>query len=464
MKRARFLIHFASLAVPAQKRAEWSREWLAELHFLGSRDAAPGPLIAFARGSFQDALWQRCGEWDREAWAAKAQSAPFCLAVLGVLIAAISAVSGFLPVTRSIIEPLPYQQPEQVAVVSRTGPSVASDSAVRAESAALWQSQSRLIQGAAAYSWKNGVTKNTYGLNERTLTARVSENFFGLLGVQVRSDCADCVILSYAFWQKALNGRALTPTTTVLLDGQRRRVAGVLEKRFWFLSREISVWTIVPLGSFATERAGVVVRLQPEVTTAEVERDLSSILMQQDGAPMWSNLVRLTRLQPRVRSVFGSFGLALSLAVVIAIVGTRVRLPRAQVRAGLFFAAKSVLLLIAVFLMGVEFTHATTITMLGGSNVLTELLSTWLFLLSCMCVLVWSVRDQQARCRVCLRRLGMPMRVGCPGCLLLDWAGTELVCMEGHGMLHIPEMVSCWEEPERWTSLDESWQDLFQRS
>jgi hypothetical protein len=53
--------------------------------------------------------------------------------------------------------------------------------------------------------------------------------------------------------------------------------------------------------------------------------------------------------------------------------------------------------------------------------------------------------------------------VGCPGCLLLDWAGTELVCVEGHGMLHVPEMVSCWHEPEQWTSLDDSWQGLFER-
>ena len=45
--------------------------------------------------------------------------------------------------------------------------------------------------------------------------------------------------------------------------------------------------------------------------------------------------------------------------------------------------------------------------------------------------------------------------------LLLNWAGTEMVCIEGHGMLHVPEMLSSWNEPERWTALDESWQGLF---
>jgi len=101
---------------------------------------------------------------------------------------------------------------------------------------------------------------------------------------------------------------------------------------------------------------------------------------------------------------------------------------------------------------------------LGGADLLTEPLSTWLFLLGCMGVLLWSVRDQQARCRVCLSRLGLRMRVGCPGCLLLDWAGTELVCVEGHGMLHVPDVVSSWNNPDQWTSLDDSWQTLFERS
>jgi hypothetical protein len=101
--------------------------------------------------------------------------------------------------------------------------------------------------------------------------------------------------------------------------------------------------------------------------------------------------------------------------------------------------------------------------MLGGTDAFTAF-STWLFLLASMSGLAWSIADQRQRCRVCLRRLGMAAHVGCTGCLLLDWAGTELVCVEGHGMLHVPEMVACWQEPYRWTNLDESWQGLFERS
>jgi hypothetical protein len=166
----------------------------------------------------------------------------------------------------------------------------------------------------------------------------------------------------------------------------------------------------------------------------------------------------------RVRSVLWSFSLGVGLATLLILPSLRLRMPSWNPRAAAFFAAKTGLLLAAVLLAGIEFTHATSITMLGGTDTLTEPLSTWLFMLGSMGVLVWSIADQRRRCRVCLRRLAMATQVGCPGCLLLDWAGTELVCIEGHGMLHVPDMAACWQEPDRWTSLDDSWQELFEHS
>jgi hypothetical protein len=176
---------------------------------------------------------------------------------------------------------------------------------------------------------------------------------------------------------------------------------------------------------------------------------------------VWSSLVELSPLQSRVRAVFGSFGLALMLSLVIVVGSLRIQVGQwfrpiclADCASFLFFVLKTGLLLIAVLLCGLEFTHAAAINMIGGTDLLTEPLSTWLFLMA-------SIRDQRKRCRVCLRRLGLAAQVGCPGCLLLNWAGTELVCVEGHGMLHVPEMVSCWNEVDQWTALDDSWIELF---
>jgi hypothetical protein len=468
MKRALFLIRCASLLVPARLRGEWSREWLAELYFLRARSAGDVQLVEFARGAFQDAVWHTQSVWDREAFAHQAQSAGFCLVSLLVAIVLIGMVSGFFAMTRTVLLPLPYRDSARIATVSQRGAALTTRSAVRATSVRLWQKESRLLEGVASYSWKTESVKDAAGRAKPVLSARVSKNFFSLLGVHAKlDDCDGCVVLSYDFWQRELGGKPITPEMRLVLNGSsggRYRVAGVLEKGFWFLSRRIAVWQLVSPAGVEGARTGAVVRLRPDVTGAEVERELSAILQRNGAINTWDTLMEVSPLPNRVRSVFGSFGLALGLAIVVAMASSRLRLPRWNPRAALFFAAKTLLLLAVVLLAGLEFTRAASITMLGGTDLAAEPLSVWLFLLGCTGVLAWSVRDQRSRCRVCLRRLGLPTRVGCPGCLLLDWAGTELVCVEGHGMLHVPEMVSCWHEPEHWTSLDDSWQGLFERS
>ena len=85
----------------------------------------------------------------------------------------------------------------------------------------------------------------------------------------------------------------------------------------------------------------------------------------------------------------------------------------------------------------------------------------WFFLVLAIGPLSWSIRDQQKRCRTCLRRLGSPIRIGAPGHVLLNWSGTEMVCSEGHGILYLPDSHADWLERDRWNTLDDSWADLF---
>ena len=73
----------------------------------------------------------------------------------------------------------------------------------------------------------------------------------------------------------------------------------------------------------------------------------------------------------------------------------------------------------------------------------------------------WSWHDQRRRCRVCQRRLTLPVSFGNWGSPLLDRVGTELVCTRGHGTLYVPGMHWSSAEPERWTNFDASYNDLF---
>jgi hypothetical protein len=73
----------------------------------------------------------------------------------------------------------------------------------------------------------------------------------------------------------------------------------------------------------------------------------------------------------------------------------------------------------------------------------------------------WALLNQEQRCQKCLRMLSQPTRVGAPSRNFLEWSGTELVCIEGHGLLHVPEMQGSWCWYDRWVELDPSWGGLF---
>jgi hypothetical protein len=501
------IIGIASFLVQREHRREWRREWEAELyHFaqiLEDRSAAQKPLsdhaelLRFAWGALPDAAALRLNEAGREQLVQDArkyaESPLFCIAALLALNLAVMGLSGFLPRTRDVTLPLPYPDPGRVATVSQGSVNLATRSGIPLAWTTLWQQENKLLDGVAAYRWKLERFAKADARSDDSsavMTAVVSDSFFPLLGARTTqgdslerssvSQCGDCVYLSYAFWREKFAGGDGTEhlPASIRLADRSYRVAGILAKEFWFLSRDIAIWR----GISAVDElkpssyVGTVVRLRAQVAPQDAERELQSIL-QATHTPDWSTFVTVAPLQTRVRAVFGSFLLGLTLAVVMVVVAARLRLPslwrtlmfRRDVdpagsygyTGALFFAAKTGMLLLAIFLAGVEFTYASSITMIGGADYFTEPLSMYLFLIVSACALTWSIADQRRRCRTCLRRLGLAASVGCPGCLLLNWAGTELVCVDGHGMLHVPEMSPSWQEGEKWTQLDSSWAGLF---
>ena len=452
-RRASCLIRAAAWLVPSGSRAEWRREWLAELHYalrtMRERGAEAGQVVDFARGAFQDAAWHRTHQWNREkierAVSRGTHSAGFCVAALGGLLVAIAIASGFLPETRSVLLPLPYADAGRIATVTQGGTTLAVRSGIGKDWVRWWRSDSRLIDGAATYFWSEQTVDHV-----PTLCAKVSEEFFSLFGARSSDgrrfasgafhNCGDCVVLAYDFWRKTYGGKV---PSSVMMDGRRFRVAGIFAKEFWFLTRRIGVFEVVSEAENAGLKTGVVVRLGRDVSKSQAEAELESIL-QARGVNAWSSLISISMLTDRVRSVLGSFGLALMLAIGTILPTVRPHFgtwsPRALVRA-VFFCSKTTLLLLTVLLAGLEFTRAPSITMLGGTDLATEPFSTWLFLLGCMGALSWSIYDQRRRCRVCLRRFGLEAQIGCPGCVLLSWVGTELMCLEGHGTDGISAVV-----------------------
>ncbi|SPE28264.1 conserved hypothetical protein [Candidatus Sulfopaludibacter sp. SbA3] len=76
------------------------------------------------------------------------------------------------------------------------------------------------------------------------------------------------------------------------------------------------------------------------------------------------------------------------------------------------------------------------------------------------------IRDQRYRCRVCLRRLRMPIETGSWGQMLqLGRPRTEYICPYGHGTLTAEELqISGLANPEWTPHSNDMWDELYAAS
>ncbi|HEX4320053.1 MAG TPA: hypothetical protein VHZ52_04070 [Acidobacteriaceae bacterium] len=137
-------------------------------------------------------------------------------------------------------------------------------------------------------------------------------------------------------------------------------------------------------------------------------------------------------------------------------IGAKKRLS-ARTRWNLFLAAKIALTLILGFL-------ATLVATVPARMVVGKYADWVELLLASVLVTVglrWALLNQEQRCQKCLRMMGQPTRVGPPSRNFLEWNGMELVCTEGHGLLHVPEMQGSWCWYDVWVELEPGWGGIF---
>lgn len=72
------------------------------------------------------------------------------------------------------------------------------------------------------------------------------------------------------------------------------------------------------------------------------------------------------------------------------------------------------------------------------------------------------ILDQRYRCRVCARRLRMPVLIGSWGQMLqLGRPRVEYICPYGHGTLRVEELQICGLEPANWERHGDMWEELL---
>jgi hypothetical protein len=471
----RAIVYIASVLAPSSLRCDWRREWLSEIwHQSRAPEIEKGELRSIWRlycssfGSLADAWWQFREDGHALSRLSRILRSPrFCLSSLGLLFLICFVVSGFLPATRTVLFPLPYQDGDRMAIVSRTGRMEPVRRGIPKEIAQAWLRNSHLIDAMASSSFATQVSAIAGGRRVTTSFVTASSNLFDVLGVAIApaashsagGDTQPAVYLSHAFWEKQLHGDSQIVGTRLLIKGRAEVVAGILPVNAWFLSPAIGIYRLQPMDD---EAGGLlVVHCRPHVSTSALERELAQAA-EGEGYAFVSTAPHAVFLPDAQRAPISIFAAACFLAMVLAVLAHGPRwmrlnnvadwLPSKNWRWWKFFFVKTLLALLLVFIVGLElFVAGTRQTMseaLGGPALM------WFYIVGCNAVLLASISDQRARCRVCQRLLGLPIQIGCPGCLLLDWAGTEFLCPQGHGVLYVPHHVACWEQEDTWVLLE----------
>jgi hypothetical protein len=481
------LLRTASLLVPSFLREDWRREWSAELWHvrrscIGIDDTlswdAHREIACFCLGAFPDALCLR----NQPAKSTSAHvhvhtSAAQTLLGLSAALAICFVISRLLPGIDAENEAVQYQINPGVLMINEA----ASDFGRPSISTALYQnwksSPQRFFQELAFYS----VSREKADAGPSSAhwnVARSSANLFSLLGLPILNanqfDSQDSnlpsLVLSHDLWMRSFTGDPRIAGRIVRVGSNRVRIAGVAPAGSWQLPGAPDAWMLesnaqMQSGASPLTLGYVFAQLSPRGQAAISGPDVSISALNQDGVEI--DLSAAPILAP-IAGAFSIFKFALFLALIALPAVISVSLGDSNITAHrptlrqrtsriLFLTAKFALIAAIGFAASLDLAYANTT---GYSSLAECSQLVWCFTI-CLFGFRWAVADQRKRCPVCLRRVSNPASVGLASRTFLGWNGTEMICMGGHALLHVPSLPTSWFSGDRWLYLDSSWDFLF---
>ena len=454
--------------MPAPLRQDWQQEWggglwrwMLDAAQAGASDSQLA-LRHHTLGAFRAAM-------DARDWPRLFGTPALCLGPSLTLVLALAIYSGGFPHLRQLSGGLPYRDPQRVVVLAQ-GPSFfGMRMGFRDREIDTFRARSKTLESIANYMWGYTTFRADRAPSD-VLAAEVSSDFFRLLGVGPAFgqplEPSESFLASDAFWRQQLHGDPSALGQRFEIGGHPMRLAGILPRDFSFLSAPIGVWLLAAPQSPSTAPGrqwwltlrGAIARLRPGVSPKSVETELRDLLVSFRLARR-NFLVVATPIPDLVYRPLWSYltDFAVALALVLAWAAFHVfRDRRRHVewritrRYWAFFIAKAGLPLLALFTFVFEFAAVTRLGITGGARPAGGPFGLWLFYSAIVLILAWALRDQPQRCRVCLERLRQPMRIGIPGQVLLETAGQEVMCPQGHGSVYTSESVHGSELSNRW--------------
>ncbi len=165
----------------------------------------------------------------------------------------------FSVVNAVLLKSLPFKDPEQLVMVwNRAAAAAGGDRTPLAVADLLdWRAQNRSFADIAAFQ---GDSFNYAGgdLPEQLQAAKVTANFFSVLGVQAqlgrtflpeedRPGAQHVALLSDGFWRRRFAGDKQVLGRTLTLGGEAYTLIGILPARLDFPTKEVSLWTTLQL-------------------------------------------------------------------------------------------------------------------------------------------------------------------------------------------------------------------------
>lgn len=383
LSQCRMILRAASWIVPRRARAEWRKEWEAELACAWQIAPKKGPSSAGIRlrwrccGAFLDAAWYRCNRGDlRHTSKHWSQTPTFLLLALVSVLLLFACASGDLPRMRSILLRPPYGDPQRIATVSRTGLISSAEWVIPYSWVEIWRRHGEALEGVAAYSWRpHGSVVMIGGRHAKVASVRVEDSLFRVFGVKPLlgqtfqpsdAQCShNCLLLSYETWRRNFFSDPNILQKKATIDRQEAMIIGVLPERFWFPDNDVGVWRLADRTSFSGDAVGVVVRLRPRVSERWAEWALQRDISNMAGEPFWDSSLQVWPVQERIRQPLISYTMALCITLLVmtpVIWSGRLNLrPQCAEAVGAcrwwsFFGTKSFLLLLILLAAVVELT------------------------------------------------------------------------------------------------------------
>ncbi|HLJ45323.1 MAG TPA: ABC transporter permease [Bryobacteraceae bacterium] len=428
----RFMLTLAGLMVPRKQRAEWRQEWDAELSYRVRCGADLAYLVRSARGAFRDAWWIRSQNPPSFAFLKQ----PLRAEALALAIALITAIC-----TGALFPPHPnYKNLDRLVRLERNvGRFGVTVPFIRPSLIRHWKESSK-IEAVASYVIVGRLS------GRRAIFARVSPNFFDVLGVNPQSghltradDETHDAVITNTFWRTRLHGDPHAIGAHFRED-QDYRVVGILPPGIAF--RGVSFFSrMTGINRMVT----AIALLRPGVSDDDAREELVAIARHDEPAWM-ADGIRLHHLVSTT-TVTSLFLIGAFLTLLVAYFCWRKRVFRPLLCARIATTVLSVL----------AFNLATLRPVAGILGIL-ALAQTFLCLGLCVAAVYLILRDHSSRCRTCFERLQMPVPIGSWSSLIINRPTTEYLCPKGHGALVVSEAL---HDPDQWTTFDESWQDLF---